>query len=348
MISEDVPLRRLRATAIAVAYRAETGVRDWLARRAVGRGWTPAVIPYSGYASANIARVLGRVVLAPASVDPAARRGIPGWRRLLTLECPGTEVQIEFSGVTLTVTSDEAGIIDARLSLDSPLSTGTVKAQLHVNGRKPVPANVHVVNGESVRGVICDIDDTAWVTGISRPARAAWRTLRGTSASRQSVPGMARLLRAAIEGQQNPGVVYLSNGPWNLVGPVSRFLEKNRFPSGAVLMTDWGITPTRWFRDGQKHKSSSLARLREELPHVTWVLVGDDGEHDPDLYGDMAKHHPDRVAAIALRQIRRRTSAGKDDNAGSINGVPILRGSNGDELLPLVRNALRENPPTCD
>lgn len=342
-------LSRFRQTAVTAAYRTETGIRDWLARRAASRGWTPAVIPYSGYASAQHARVLGRVVLTPASVDPAARRGISGWRRLLTLESPGTEVTVELCGTTTTVTSDSAGIIDAQLALDSPLEPGTAEAQLHLNGRTKVPATVYVMSAEPVRGVVCDIDDTVWVTGISHPARAAWRTLRGSSSTRQKVPGMARLLGTAVERQDHPGVVYLSNGPWNFVGPVARFLERHDFPAGAVLMTDWGITPRRWFRDGQEHKSSSLARLMEDLPHVTWVLVGDDGEHDPKLYSDLATSHPDRVAAIALRQVRPAAptggdQAGVDPEKGSINGVPVLRGADGDQLLPLLRDALNNRP----
>ena len=345
MPSPSPALSRFRAAAVTVAYRTETGVRDRLARRAARRGWTPAVVPFSGYASASHARVLGRIVLAPASVDPAARRGIPGWRRLLTLESPGTEVEIELDGTTTTVTSDEAGIIDARLPISTPLEPGTTKALLHLHDREPVPANVHVATTEPVRGVVCDIDDTVWVTGISHPARAAWRTLSGTSATRRSVPGMARLLRSSIEGQVHPPVVYLSNGPWNLVGPVSRFLQRNDFPAGAVLMTDWGITPHRWFRDGRQHKSSSLARLIEDLPHVRWVLVGDDGEHDPDLYQDLAHAHPDRVAAIALRHVRPNTPTGTDQEPDSHHAVPILRGADGDALLPLLREALQNRPP---
>lgn len=299
------------------------------------------MIPYSGYASAHQARVLGRVVLAPASVDPAAARGIPGWRRLLTLESPGTEVKIELGGTTTTVSSDSAGIVDARLPLDSPLEPGLTQAQLHVDGRSPVPANVHVMSAEPVRGLVCDIDDTVWVTGIAHPARAVWRTLSGSSSTRQSVPGMARLLQTAVEGQDHPGVVYLSNGPWNFVGPVSRFLERHDFPAGAVLMTDWGVTPQRWFRDGREHKSSSLARLMEDMPHVTWVLVGDDGEHDPTIYSDLAKAHPHRVAAIALRQVRPARNSGGGKEADSVNGVPVLRGADGDKLLPLLRESLR-------
>ncbi|NOJ60304.1 phosphatase domain-containing protein [Arthrobacter sp. 260] len=345
MSSRDPQSSRFRQAAVTAAYRTEQGIRNRLARRAARQGWTPAVIPYSGYASADHARVLGRVVLAPASVDPAARPGISGWRRLLTLESPGVDVRIELGGVTATVTSDSAGIIDSRLSLDSPLEPGSTEASLHVDGRAQVPATVHVMSGEPVRGVVCDIDDTVWVTGISHPARAAWRTLRGSSSTRRSVPGMARLLRTAVEGQDHPGVVYLSNGPWNFVGPVSRFLERHDFPAGAVLMTDWGITPHRWFRDGQEHKSSSLARLIQDMPHVTWVLVGDNGEHDPTLYSDLARDHPDHVAAIALREVRPTERAGGDQDADSINAIPVVRGADGDELLPLLRDALHSRPP---
>ena len=153
---------------------------------------------------------------------------------------------------------------------------------------------------------------------------------------------MARLLQTAVEGQDHPGVVYLSNGPWNFVGPVSRFLERHDFPAGAVLMTDWGVTPQRWFRDGREHKASSLARLMEDMPHVTWVLIGDDGEHDPAIYGDLAEAHPHRVAAIALREVHPAPRAGAGQESGSVNGVPVLRGADGDKLLPLLRDALRD------
>ena len=51
-------------------------------------------------------------------------------------------MKIEFGGRTTAVTSDAAGIIDARLPLDSPLEPGTARALVHLTGRKEVPANV--------------------------------------------------------------------------------------------------------------------------------------------------------------------------------------------------------------
>ncbi|MFN3865887.1 MAG: App1 family protein [Demequina sp.] len=337
MSSSHTSPSRASSKAITAAYRAENGVREWFARRALRNGWTPAVLPYSGYSSGDTARVLGRVVLAPPSFDLAARRGMRGWRHLLTLERPNTDVQITLGQTTITATSDEAGIVDVRVSLESPLPLGMARAKLELPGREPVPASVHAISAEPVRGVVCDIDDTAWVTGLAHPFRAAWRTLRGTSGSRQSVPGMPELVGTAVGGQPHPGVVYVSNGPWNFVGAVTHFLELQKFPAGALLMTDWGITPTRWFRDGKLHKQTSIARLMEDLPHVTWVLVGDDGEHDPEIYLAAAEEHSGRVAAIVLRRAGLKR-VGED--VESVNGVPVIRGDDGDELLPLLRKVL--------
>ena len=334
-------LARLNSRAITAAYRADTGLRDWWARRAVRRGWSPAVLPYSGYASGTSARVLCRVVLAPPSFDLDRRRGMRGWRHLLTLEHPHADLQITVGDTTATVTADESGIVDARIVLERALPLGTAHATLTVPGRGGVAAAVHAISEEPVRGVVCDIDDTAWVTGLAHPFRAAWRTLRGTSRSRQSVPGMAELVAETVRSQSHPAVVYVSNGPWNFVGPITHFLELQSFPAGALLLTDWGVTRTRWFRDGKAHKTSSIARLMEDLPHVTWTLVGDDGEHDPEIYAGAARDHPGRVAAIVLRRAGLKREG---EDVESVHGVPVVRGDDGDALLPLLRSVLETQP----
>lgn len=106
-------------------------------------------------------------------------------------------------------------------------------------------------------------------------------------------------------------------------------------------MTDWGITPTRWFRDGGEHNSSALARLVEDLPDVRWVLVGDDGEHDPDLYAPFVRSHPDRVVAIVLRQVGPRPDVA---DRSSVGDIPVLRGPDGDDLLPMLDDVLAGLP----
>jgi len=59
-------------------------------------------------------------------------------------------------------------------------------------------------------------------------------------------------------------------------------------------MTDWGPTNTGWFRSGIEHKRTELRRLMIDLPQITWILFGDDGQHDPHIYGEAARHHAAR------------------------------------------------------
>ncbi|MBD4424944.1 DUF2183 domain-containing protein, partial [Xanthomonas citri pv. citri] len=81
------------------------------------------------------------------------------------------------------------------------------------------------------------------------------------------------------------------------------FLGRNLYPLGALLLTSWGPTKDRWFRSGQEHKRVQLERLAEQFPDIQWILVGDDGQHDPEIYAEFAQRHPDRVKAIVIRQL---------------------------------------------
>jgi phosphatidate phosphatase APP1 len=309
----------------ALARRGDAAVRDLASRLARRSGWTPAVLAHPGYGSGGRARVLGRVLLAPAGTHPEERRrAVPGWQRFLTLESPGAEVVVEVAGQRTVVRSDDDGLVDATVELDLP-DVGAVPVVLRAGDREAT-ATVHLASPDAARGVVCDIDDTVLVTGIATPLRAAWRTFVQPMTRRQAVPGMVRLLRELTSGAPHVPVVYLSNGPWNLAGPLERFLERSGFPRGALLLTDWGPTPTRWFRDGRSHKRTSLQRLAADLPGVRWTLVGDTTEHDPALYEEFARAQPERVRAVLLRDT---TGAARVERFGA---VPVVYGPDGDAI----------------
>ncbi len=59
-----------------------------------------------------------------------------------------------------------------------------------------------------------------------------------------------------------------------------------------MLLTDWGPTHDRWFRSGKDHKLSNLRRIAAEFPHVKWLLIGDDGQHDDELYTTFTSEQP--------------------------------------------------------
>ena len=162
---------------------------------------------------------------------------------------------------------------------------------------------VLVVGTTVTHGIISDIDDTVLSTSLPRPMIAAWNTFMRSEGARRPVPGMATMYRELLASQPDAPVVYLSTGAWNTAPLLTRFLRRSGFPAGPMLLTDWGPTNTGWFRSGQEHKKAQLHRLARELPHVKWLLVGDDGQHDPKIYTEFATRRADRVRGIAMREL---------------------------------------------
>jgi phosphatidate phosphatase APP1 len=152
-------------------------------------------------------------------------------------------------------------------------------------------------------GLLSDIDDTVMVTSLPRPMLAAWNSFVLTEHARRPVPGMSVLYERVLAQHPGAPTVYLSTGAWNVAPTLQRFLTRNMYPTGTLLLTDWGPTHDRFFRSGQLHKQQNLRRLASDFPDVQWLLVGDDGQHDETLYGEFAREHPENVAGVAVRQL---------------------------------------------
>ncbi len=282
------------------------GVRIRLAKR---WNFMSQTIAYQGYGSTGWVRVLGRVLLtrkpAPGSrAEHAARNGtqnVRGWRAFTSVPVQYTEVEITIGGVTTRVKADRGGLIDT--VVDVKLSPGWHTAVLRAEGTEPVETLIQVIGADAKFGIVSDIDDTVMVTALPRPFLALWNTFVLSERARMATPGMAVLLdRLTLEHPDAP-VIYLSTGPWNAAPTLARFLNRNMYPSGALLLTDWGLTQDRWFRSGQEHKHRNLERLAKEFPDVRWLLIGDNGQHDEQIYSGFARENAYKVAAIAIRQL---------------------------------------------
>jgi phosphatidate phosphatase APP1 len=284
------------------AARMEDRFHDLRERRARRRGTGPVVIPYTGYGGAGWVRVLGRVLLSRAHTHNAPQyKGIRGWRSFLSIPVKRAEVTVIAGGRKHVVVADRGGVIDADVAAD--LSPGWHTVTLSMPGAETVTSPVFVSSPDERIGIISDIDDTVMVTALPRPFLAAWNTFVLNEHARNAVPGMAVLYERLTQHYPGAPVIYLSTGAWNVAPTLTRFLSRNLYPSGALLLTDWGPTHDRLFRSGKEHKRESLRRLAVEFPNVKWLLIGDDGQHDEQLYGDFALEHPSQVAAVAIRQL---------------------------------------------
>ncbi len=322
-------------------------IEDALMRRVVHllrtRGWRPRTIAHTGYGSPDMLRVLGRVVMsrhplptADAEADTPVTSG-RGWRPYLTAPVAMIPVTVTINGIDHHTRADRGGYIDLAVP-NHGLPAGWHQVTIRARASAPVPARVRIVGPDQTLGLISDIDDTVMVTFVPRPLIAVWNTFLRRSSARRAVPGMADFYRRLTRLAPDLPVFYLSTGAWNAVPTITEFLHASGFPAGPKLMTDWGPTNTGWFRSGREHKRRNLRRLHRDFPHVRWILVGDDGQHDPVIYREFAAEFPEAVAAIAIRQLSPSEQVlshgtpgpgpGSEDD-GEARSVPEVRGADG-------------------
>ncbi|WP_299300456.1 App1 family protein [uncultured Brachybacterium sp.] len=272
--------------------------------------WDLRLQPFHGYGSTERVRVLAKVQYAspgtPADfhdqpVHDLRTMAVRGWRNFAGQVAPHRTVQVLLGDQQFTTRADRTGIVDAMLEVSLP--PGHHQAVLWTVPGNEVTADVVVFSPETEVGMVSDIDDTVMVTWLPRPLLAFWNAFVVHQSSRQVVPGMPMLYQRLVREHPAMPVFYLSTGAWNVFPVLKRFLYRNGYPDGPLLLTDWGPTNTGFFRSGPEHKHRALEHLAAELPHLRWILVGDDGQHDPTIYAEFAARHPELVEAIAIRQL---------------------------------------------
>ena len=337
----------------------------------------------SGKTPSDMARVLARMVLRPSNAPaegplfrsvpeelPTSARDVRdvrdlaamnlleaqrGWRLFVDAPVPYLPVTIRVGAAGVRTRADREGYVDVVVR-GHGLSPGWHEARIEATGAGTAVTRILVVAPGPRLGVVSDIDDTAMVSHVPRMFVAAWNQLVKYTSSREPVPGMAELLTRAQRAHPGAPVIYLSTGAWNVVPTHRSFFERHGFPSGPMLMTDWGPTNTGLFRSGIEHKRTGLRRLMIDLPDVVWLLVGDDGQHDPLIYSEVVREHSDRVAAVAIRrltpaqhvlagaQLVHPMGVGPASRTLAEANVPFVVGADGYELARMLPPVLLAGP----
>jgi len=219
--------------------------------------------------------------------------------------------------VPLTITTP---LVEQPMSLGLPTTPANGRTASRFIVPAPRDASVHWIDFESAgpekafRGralltpaeglsIVSDIDDTIKHTHVLDRREMLLNTF---ARPLQSVPGMAELYqRAGAAAGASTRFHYVSGGPHQLWPMLDVFLRDHDFPEGSVhlRMIDWR---KEVFGEGSStyaHKLATIAALIREFPRRRYVLVGDSGEKDPEVYGEIARQFPTQVVAIHIRDV---------------------------------------------
>jgi phosphatidate phosphatase APP1 len=182
----------------------------------------------------------------------------------------------------------------------SPWLDGSVELAAAYRGLTDLhrtPVRVRVPSPDAAFGVISDVDDTIIETGVQRIGLMLRQTFTGSALTRTPFPGAAELYRD-LEAGGNP-FFYVSSSPWNLHAFLLAFLEHRGFPLGPLLLRD-----LLGNREGRARKHERIEEVLELHPALRFVLIGDSGEKDPQVYADIVRSHPGRIIAVYIREVR--------------------------------------------
>lgn len=263
---------------------------------------------YGGHGGRGGIVVRGRVLDNPPPAEAVAGEGVGAAVRrslgqFVTVDLPGVPLRVRVGDAVTEVTSDDDGYFHADLppaELDTPWQRGTVELAEEyrgVTGPLTSPFAVRVPGPDARFGIVSDIDDTIIETGVQRAGEMLLQTFTGSELTRTPFPGAPELYRA-LAGRQNP-VFYVSSSPWNLHGFLHGFLRHRDFPLGPLLLRDLIGT-----REGRARKHDRIAEVLAMHPDLPFVLIGDSGEKDPQVYADVVRAHPGRVLAVYIREVR--------------------------------------------
>jgi phosphatidate phosphatase APP1 len=213
------------------------------------------------------------------------------------------------------------GESDADGSFCGELRLTEAEARLAAESNSPARARLRVVlpvgDGRQFAGEACllddagvsvvsDIDDTIKVSDVRDRRRLLRRTLIEPFAA---VPGMAAVYTNWAD--RGARFHYVSGSPWQLYEPLADFIRVEKFPAGTFHLRKMRLTDrtlAEIFKSPREHKLRVIGGLMRDFPRRRFVLVGDSGEEDPEIYGELARTHPDQARRILIRDV---TSEGR-------------------------------------
>ena len=312
-------MRNWKKVATRVASRLERRI-DTAAAGLRARDGLVEIHPFRGYGTATTLHVLGRVLRQPR-IELAADHGTPwsnlieSFRRMGSEEVAEAKISAQLDQLKIEAKTDDEGYFHVEMAAVTAATLHRVELRaIEPPSRNPVVAEVLVPPPAAEFGIISDIDDTIVETNATGLIKMARTVFMQNARGRLVAPGVADFYRS-LQGSGNP-FFYVSSSPWNFYDLLDHFLALNRIPIGPLMLQDYGIDDTKLIHSAHDdHKLQQIEEIFETYPLLPFVLVGDSGQRDPEIYREVTKRFPTRVREIYIRDV---TTAARDAQVRAI------------------------------
>ncbi|MFD2035662.1 App1 family protein [Belliella marina] len=298
-------------------------------------------MPYKGFGNENEVYLIGRVLRdrgigISAIEDSRFRNFRKMYKRFMTWEIPNARIKATLDGNEWISTTNEEGYFEFEIMNHAFPKTDNSWREVKLELLDQIIPNQGVVQATAKvfiptklveYGVISDIDDTIVPTGATRIWEMVKTTFLGNAHSRMPFPGVSAFYQAlekGTDGMENNPMFYVSSSPWNLYDFLMELLEVHKIPKGPLMLRDLGLSREHFFSGSHfDHKLSQVEKIFRLIPSIPFILIGDSGQHDAEIYLQVIKDYPGRVKMIYIRDVSENRRDHINEIASQISGLGV-------------------------
>ncbi len=304
----NYPLRRLKA----------------LVKKQLGWVGNPIIQPYRGYGNEDKLFVRGRVIedsglSQPEENDKIYQNVLAMIKRYSSSGIEDVEVFAEFQGFKKKCRTDEDGYFAFNMPVKDKMINKDgwqqIRFYMKGKGRNIVEAKGEILfTRKQVQfGVITDIDDTLLISHATNARKKLRLMLFKNAMTRMPFDGVAAFYCAMEKGitgkttdYLNP-FFYVSSSEWNLYDLLADFCHHHQLPKGPFLLRQVSVSLGKIWKAGggnHYHKLDKIRNILELHDKREFILIGDSGQHDAEIYKQVVTEFPGMIKTIYIRDVR--------------------------------------------
>ncbi|CAN5224037.1 App1 family protein [soil metagenome] len=281
----------------------------------------PKILPYTGFGNTKKLQLRGIVledkgIAKPQKEDSIWQNMVAMYKRYTSESIPHVKLKANFQGLEKEVTTDENGYFSVEFQPPNPIKNNSswqdvdlelldkvVKKQQQVKATGKV-----LIPNETLQfGVISDVDDTILVSKATNFRKKIRLMLLKNAHTRLPFKGVSAFycaLRKGNTGKEDNPIFYVSSSSWKLYDLLIDFCLAKNIPMGPFLLRNSRLDQFKFLSSIHKvHKMEKIESIIATYKDLKFILIGDSGQKDTEIYHQVVKDFPGRVLAIYIRHV---------------------------------------------
>lgn len=289
----------------------------------LGRQGEVMILPYYGFGNTKSIYLKGRVlenrnIKSAENNDSIWENLVASYKRMNSNELPHVKLKVHFQDIQQELITDEEGYFTVELHTEGLFKVENGWTDIHFEligvmdkEGKEIPSKavgkVLLLDDAIDYGIISDIDDTILQTKVTELTKAIQLTFMRNARTRLPFKGVSAFYNSLQKGKQGNDfhpIFYVSSSPWNLYDFLKDFCEVRNIPQGVFFLRDLGLSQDKFLQSTHgDHKSAQIQRIMQMYPTMRFILIGDSGQHDPEIYLQAIKDYPERILTVYIRDV---------------------------------------------